>query len=475
MALTQAQIQQAIQDAAGNYGVPPGLLLKMLQQESGLNPNIGTSSAGAMGIAQFMPDTAKQYGINPTDTSDTSVIAQIGAAAHLMSDNAKTLNGGKLPPISEQEPWLKAAAAYNAGVGAVQSAESEASKYNRYSAGDVLGSIIPGLHGSKSWSDYLPSETKDYVNIMAGKGGSTNSASDWANNYATSKGITKPTTPSSGVATPSTPGTLQPPNIADFQTDDGNGGKVTDQAGYYKAWDDYTAAQQNMQKLQSGPLAQYVNDTINDITQQIEAGKLDVSKANNLLTTKVNAFKDANDVYSSKAFTAGAPVGATTVPGAFSWSPGTAIPGGGAVLNPLQQALDISNQAQGLYSNMQTPQVPSLSSIMAGYGGQYGGTPGANATPNPLQQAVQASGPQGPVGPNGPVGGQPMGPQGPQGMPPPPPAPPPAPSVGSNNPPSGSTSVTKDSTASSSNASSSDVAALARILAQQAQGLGASN
>lgn len=456
--LTSDQINKAIQDAASTYGVSAGLLTKMLEEESGLNPNTPNSSAGAIGIAQFMPDTARSYGIDPTDP-----IQSIGAAAHLLADNAKQFNGGKLPSLSDKNAWLLAAAAYNAGPQAVAEAQKKAF-------------LNKDFDGNGNWVNYLPKETQKYVGTLDTNGGSSLSPSEWANSYSQNNKIKPSTsTPISGVATPSTPGTLQPPNIADFQTDDGNGGKVTDTAGYYKAWNDYVQTQQAQQKLQSGPLAQYVNDTINDITQQIEAGKLDVSKANNLLTTKVNAFKDANDVYSSKAFTAGAPVGATTIPGAFSWSPGTAIPGGGTVLNPLQQALDISNQAQGLYSGMQTPQVPILSSIMAGYGGQYGGTPGASAAPNPLQQAVQASGPQGPVGPNGPVGGQPMGPQGPQGMPPPPPAPPPAPSVGSNNPPAGSTSVAKDATASSSNASASDVAALARILAQQAQGLGASN
>lgn len=380
MALTQAQIQQAITDAATNYGVPPGLLLKMLQQESGLNPNVGKSSAGAAGIAQFMPDTARQYGIDPTDTSDQSVLAQIGASAHLMSDNAKQLNGGKLPSISDQEPWLKAAAAYNAGVGAVQSAEHQASQNNRYSAGGVLGSIVPGLHGDKSWTDYLPEEAKGYVNIMAGKGGSTNSATDWATNYGRTSGIVKPSTSTSGVYTPSTPGTLTPPNISDFQTDDGNGGKITDAKGYYAAWDSYMSAQQAKQKLDSGPLAQYVDDTIKDLQTQIESGKLDASKANDLLSTKVASFKNANDVYSSKAYTAGAPVGATTIPGAFSWSQGTSIPGGGTVLNPLQQALDINSQAQGLFNGMQTPQVPGIGSIMGGYGGQYGGQPGAAYT-----------------------------------------------------------------------------------------------
>lgn len=459
---TQAQLETIAANSAKNHNLPDGLLQRLLGQESSWNPD-----APGGGIGQFTDDTTaylrKKWGwnFNPMDPADG-----IEAAARYLSDLKDQFHGDTEAAV----------AAYNAGPGSVATAmkESFLNKDFDGNGGDWKKELQSDQQKANAANPNGPQmHTVDiYIpNVYAGGKAST-SSQDFANKARSTYNPSKPT---SGVATPSTPGTLQPPNIADFQTDDDNGGKVTDTAGYYKAWNDYAQTQEAQQKLQSGPLAQYVNDTINDITQQIEAGKLDVSKANNLLTTKVNAFKDANDIYSSKAFTAGAPVGATTIPGAFSWSPGTAIPGGGTVLNPLQQALDISNQAQGLYSGMPTPQVPSLSSTMAGYGGQYGGTPGASVAPNPLQQAVQASGPQGPVGPNGPVGGQPMGPQGPQGMPPPPPAPPPAPLVGSNNPPAGSTSVTKDSTASSSNASASDVAALARILAQQAQGLGASN
>lgn len=52
---------------AKRQGRDPEILLKMLQNETGglKNPESARSKAGAMGIAQFMPATAKQYGINP--------------------------------------------------------------------------------------------------------------------------------------------------------------------------------------------------------------------------------------------------------------------------------------------------------------------------------------------------------------------------------------------------------------------------
>lgn len=42
------------------------MFLRQIQQESGFNPN-ARSSAGAQGIAQFMPATARGFGINPLD------------------------------------------------------------------------------------------------------------------------------------------------------------------------------------------------------------------------------------------------------------------------------------------------------------------------------------------------------------------------------------------------------------------------
>jgi soluble lytic murein transglycosylase-like protein len=71
--------------------------------ESGFNPR-AVSPAGALGIAQFMPGTARSYGLrDPFDP-----IAAIDAEAHLMSDLLRQFHSVPL-----------ALAAYNAGSGAV--------------------------------------------------------------------------------------------------------------------------------------------------------------------------------------------------------------------------------------------------------------------------------------------------------------------------------------------------------------------
>lgn len=96
--------RQMIIDAAQRFNVQPVLLAAQLKAESDFNPN-SVSPAGAQGIAQFMPGTARSMGLtNPFDPR-----ASIMAQAKLMGQLIKQF--GSIP---------KALAAYNAGPGAVQ-------------------------------------------------------------------------------------------------------------------------------------------------------------------------------------------------------------------------------------------------------------------------------------------------------------------------------------------------------------------
>ena len=62
---------EAIAQAEGRYNLPKNLLARQLHQESSYKPAIISgkqkSPAGAVGIAQFMPATAKEFGIDPTN------------------------------------------------------------------------------------------------------------------------------------------------------------------------------------------------------------------------------------------------------------------------------------------------------------------------------------------------------------------------------------------------------------------------
>lgn len=96
--------RKTILAAAMKWGVSAALLAAQLMAESGFDPDV-VSSAGAQGIAQFMPGTAAAYGLrDPFDP-----VQAIDAQAHLMSDLLKQFGG---------KPAL-ALAAYNAGPGAV--------------------------------------------------------------------------------------------------------------------------------------------------------------------------------------------------------------------------------------------------------------------------------------------------------------------------------------------------------------------
>lgn len=72
-----------IEQAERNHGLPAGLLARLLYQESRYRTDIITgvtkSSAGAIGIAQFLPSTAAEMGVNPYDPNQ----AIPGAARYL--------------------------------------------------------------------------------------------------------------------------------------------------------------------------------------------------------------------------------------------------------------------------------------------------------------------------------------------------------------------------------------------------------
>jgi Transglycosylase SLT domain/D-alanyl-D-alanine carboxypeptidase/Putative Flp pilus-assembly TadE/G-like len=103
-AFVPAGFRAAILRAAVRWNVSAPLLAAQLMAESGFDPD-AVSTAGAQGIAQFMPATAAAYGLH--DPFDPE--AAIDAQAHLMSDLLRRFGSIEL-----------ALAAYNAGAGAVQ-------------------------------------------------------------------------------------------------------------------------------------------------------------------------------------------------------------------------------------------------------------------------------------------------------------------------------------------------------------------
>jgi soluble lytic murein transglycosylase-like protein len=95
-----------IATAASKYGIDPAVLKGLIKQESGFNPNAG-SSAGAQGLTQLMPATAASLGV--TDVHDPA--QAIDAGAHYLRMQLDRFGGD----------YAEALAAYNAGPGAVES------------------------------------------------------------------------------------------------------------------------------------------------------------------------------------------------------------------------------------------------------------------------------------------------------------------------------------------------------------------
>lgn len=95
-----------ISNVSRRYGVDPNLVKAVVRAESDYNPS-AVSRAGARGLMQLMPETARMMGVkdihNPVDN--------INGGTRYLSSLIKKFNG-KLP---------MALAAYNAGEGAVRS------------------------------------------------------------------------------------------------------------------------------------------------------------------------------------------------------------------------------------------------------------------------------------------------------------------------------------------------------------------
>jgi hypothetical protein len=113
------QYQAQITASAARWGISPAVLAAQLDAESGFNPN-SVSSAGAVGIAQFLPSTAKANGVDPYNVNqaidgmamlDARYLKQFGSiqdalAAYNAGPGAVSKYAG-IPPFAETQNYVK--------------------------------------------------------------------------------------------------------------------------------------------------------------------------------------------------------------------------------------------------------------------------------------------------------------------------------------------------------------------------------
>ncbi|EBS2738065.1 lytic transglycosylase domain-containing protein, partial [Salmonella enterica subsp. enterica serovar Infantis] len=100
-------LQPKLSQLEAKYNLPTGLLRSVAITESGGN-QFAVSRAGAMGLFQFMPQTAKEFGLRGNDAFDPAKSAD--AAARKLGGLLRFFHGD----------LAKALAAYNWGEGNVQ-------------------------------------------------------------------------------------------------------------------------------------------------------------------------------------------------------------------------------------------------------------------------------------------------------------------------------------------------------------------
>ncbi|HLW03450.1 MAG TPA: transglycosylase SLT domain-containing protein [Ktedonobacterales bacterium] len=136
---------------AQKYKIDPLVFDWKIWQESGFNPTVHNSPAGAIGIAQFMPGTAAGMGIDPRNPRQALDASARLDAAHLQQYAAQARRlASHYGGWSARYGYALALAAYNAGSGAVQSAWDQA-----------FASAWPS--SPWAWLGLLGAETQRYI------------------------------------------------------------------------------------------------------------------------------------------------------------------------------------------------------------------------------------------------------------------------------------------------------------------------
>ena len=120
-AVTSAEVEAAINDAAAHHGVDPNLVKAIIKVESNFNPH-AVSNRGAMGLMQLMPGTARNLNVSNAFDVHQNVDAgvrhfrqlmedfhgdvKLSLAAYNAGEKAVTSHGG-IPPYHETQNYVR--------------------------------------------------------------------------------------------------------------------------------------------------------------------------------------------------------------------------------------------------------------------------------------------------------------------------------------------------------------------------------
>jgi soluble lytic murein transglycosylase-like protein len=110
-----------IQDQQAYYGIPEALVRAVIKTESDYNPDV-VSSAGARGLMQLMPETARLMGVTNAFDPRQNIMGGCRYLQTLVRRFCKTpqRDGAEVRLVCSPEEHVKVIAGYHAGPGAVE-------------------------------------------------------------------------------------------------------------------------------------------------------------------------------------------------------------------------------------------------------------------------------------------------------------------------------------------------------------------
>ncbi len=122
MAQNRQRFTTNIAAVARNHGLPEGLIHAVIATESAYDPN-AVSRAGAVGLMQLMPDTARRYGVTNRRDPAANLSAgtqylkdllerfgndlELALAGYNAGENAVEKYGNQIPPYDETQSYVR--------------------------------------------------------------------------------------------------------------------------------------------------------------------------------------------------------------------------------------------------------------------------------------------------------------------------------------------------------------------------------